>query len=85
MNAALATVIVGVLSFLGTAIGSYSGIKLMTYRIEQLEKKVEKHNSVIERTFKLEEKTELQEEKIKVINHRLEDGEKLIEKLREKP
>lgn len=84
MNAALATVIVGVLSFLGTAIGSYSGIKLMTYRIEQLEKKVEKHNSVIERTFKLEEKTELQEEKIKVINHRLEDGEKLIEKLREK-
>lgn len=84
MNAALATVIVGVLSFLGTAIGSYGGIKLMTYRIEQLEKKVEKHNSIIERTFKLEEKTELQEEKIKVINHRLEDGEKLIEKLREK-
>jgi uncharacterized coiled-coil protein SlyX len=85
MNAALATVIVGVLSFLGTAIGSFGGIKLMTYRIEQLEKKVEKHNSIIERTFKLEEKTELQEEKIKVINHRLEDGEKLIEKLREKP
>ena len=84
MNAALATVIVGVLSFLGTAIGSFGGIKLMTYRIEQLEKKVEKHNSIIERTFKLEEKTELQEEKIKVINHRLEDGEKLIEKLREK-
>lgn len=84
MNAALATVIVGVLSLLGTLAGSLGGIKLISYRIEQLEKKVEKHNSIIERTFKLEEKTELQEEKIKVINHRLEDGEKLIEKLREK-
>lgn len=84
MNAALATVIVGVLSLLGTLAGSFGGIKLISYRIEQLEKKVEKHNSLIERTFKLEEKTELQEEKIKVINHRLEDGEKLIEKLREK-
>lgn len=84
MNAALATVIVGVLSLLGTLAGSLGGMKLISYRIEQLEKKVEKHNSIIERTFKLEEKTELQEEKIKVINHRLEDGEKLIEKLREK-
>lgn len=84
MNAALATVIVGVLSFLGTAIGSYGGIKLMTYRIEQLEKKVEKHNSVIERTFKLEEKTEVQSEQIKVANHRIEDLEKETDNLREK-
>ena len=84
MNAALATVIVGILSFLGTAIGSYGGIKLMTYRIEQLEKKVEKHNSVIERTFKLEEKTEVQSEQIKVANHRIEDLEKETDNLREK-
>lgn len=84
MNAALATVIVGVLSFLGTAIGSFGGIKLMTYRIEQLEKKVEKHNSIIERTFKLEEKTEVQSEQIKVANHRIEDLEKETDNLREK-
>lgn len=49
------------LSFLsigGTLIGTFSGIvisnKLTMYRIEQLEKKVEKHNNVIERTYKLE-------------------------------
>jgi hypothetical protein len=84
MNAALATVIVGVLSFLGTAIGSFGGIKLMTYRIEQLEKKVEKHNSVIERTYKLEEAQKVQEEQIKVANHRIDDLERETDNLREK-
>ena len=39
------TIIVAVLSFLGTLVGSFSGMKLMSYRIEQLEKKVEKHNN----------------------------------------
>lgn len=52
------TILVAILSLLGTLIGTFGGIvtgsKLMTYRIEQLEKKVEKHNGVIERTFKLE-------------------------------
>ena len=42
----------------GTLIGTFAGIvisnKLTMYRIEQLEKKVEKHNNVIERTYKLE-------------------------------
>lgn len=46
------------ITFLGTAIGTFGGIlassKLTTYRIEQLEKKVDKHNSIIERTYKLE-------------------------------
>ena len=52
------TMIVAVLSLLGTLVGSLAGIltanKLSNYRIEQLEKKVEKHNQVMERTFKLE-------------------------------
>ena len=47
-------ILIAVLSFLGTCLGSWGGLKLMSYRIEQLEKKVEKHNSVIERVFKLE-------------------------------
>ena len=49
-------IIVGFLSLLGTAAGTFGGMKLMTYRIEQLEKRVDKHNSVIERTYILEEK-----------------------------
>lgn len=77
MSTALATVIVGALSLLGTIIGSYGGMKLMSYRIEQLEIKVNKHNSVVERTFILEEQ-------MKMANHRIEDTENLIEKLREK-
>ena len=38
-------ILIAVLSFLGTCLGSWGGLKLMTYRIEQLEKKVEKHNN----------------------------------------
>jgi len=53
-------VIVGLLSLGGTLIGTFGGIitsnRLTAWRIEQLEKKVDKHNSLIERTFKLEGK-----------------------------
>lgn len=74
-------IIVGVLSLIGTLIGSYSGIRLITYRIEQLEKKVEKHNNIIERTFKLEEATAIQAEQIRVANHRIDDLEEVAKKL----
>lgn len=51
-------IIVGILSLVGTLCGTFAGIitstKLTAYRIEQLEKKVEEHNSVIERTAILE-------------------------------
>ena len=73
------TIIVAILSLAGTLGGSFLGIlaanKLMEYRITQLEKKVEKHNNIIERTYKLEEEETLLEEKIRVINHRIEDLE----------
>lgn len=60
-------VIVAILSLLGTLVGSLAGIltanRLTNYRIAQLEKKVEKHNSVIERVYKLEkEEAVIQEE-----------------------
>jgi hypothetical protein len=46
-------VIVAIVTFLGTCVGTLGGIlvtnKIITYRIEQLEKKVDKHNNVIER------------------------------------
>ena len=49
---------------------------LIEYRLMELEKKQDKHNDVIERTYKLEEVTALHEEKIKVANHRIEDLER---------
>ena len=74
------TVIVAVLSLLGTLAGAYFANRkssaLLEYRLQQLEEKVDKHNNLIERTFKLEETAALHEEKIKVVNHRLEDLEK---------
>ncbi len=51
-------------------------IALIDYRLTELTDKVNKHNNVIERTYKLEELTALQEEKIKVANHRIEDLER---------
>lgn len=51
-------IIVGILSLIGTAIGSLAGVitanKLVIYRLEQLEKKVEKHNGLVEKTYQLE-------------------------------
>jgi len=49
---------------------------LTIYRIDQLEKKVQQHNNLIERTYRLEETVNLYGEKIKVVNHRLQDLEK---------
>ena len=49
---------------------------LLEYKMDELSKRVDKHNNVIERTYKLEELTALQEEKIKVANHRIDDLEK---------
>lgn len=61
-------IIVAILSLVGTLIGTFGGIitanKLTTYRIEQLEKKVEKHNNVIERVFELEKHEAVIDEEI---------------------
>lgn len=63
------------LQFLGMIIGSVTGIlvsnRLTAYRIEQLEKKVDKHNSVVERTYRLEERQN-------ALYERVEDIEKDI-------
>lgn len=72
-------IIVGILSLIGTLAGTYFANRkssaLIAYRLELLEKKVDKHNAVVERTFKLEEQAAVIEEKIKVANHRIEDLE----------
>lgn len=68
-------VIVGILSLVGTLGGSLGGIlvssKLTIYRIEQLEKKVDKHNHFAERMPVIEEQ-------IKVGNHRIDDLERMM-------
>ena len=51
-------------------------IALINYKIDELTTKVEKHNHLVERTYKLEETTKINEEKIRVANHRIEDLER---------
>ena len=76
-------IIVALIAYGGGLLGSLVGViassKLTTYRIQQLENKVEKHNTVIERTYKLEETEAVMQEQIRVANHRIADLEKQME------
>lgn len=76
-----AEVITAALSLVGTLVGTLGGIALSSnltnYRIGQLEKKVEKHNNLITRTYKLEQEFAVMDEKVKVANHRIDDLEDL--------
>lgn len=67
---------VALLALLGTVIGTLGGIlassKLISYRLEQLEKKVDEHNQYARRM-------PVVEEKLKVVDHRIEDLERRVE------
>lgn len=70
-------IVISVISFMGTLAGALIGVltanKLTNYRIEQLEKRVEKHNNVIERMA-------LAEASIKSAHHRLDEMREELEK-----
>ncbi len=81
-------VIVALIGLLGSGAGAFGGIlvssKLTQYRLEQLEKKVQAHNNLIERMYKvegrldtmeqaLEDHNELSTEKIDATNQRIDD------------
>lgn len=53
----------------------YDSQKLIEYKIDKLSERVDKHNSVIARTYKLEQDYAVVAEQIKVANHRLTDLE----------
>lgn len=80
MGLSLDAIIVAILSMIGTVSGSYISNRksqaLIAYRLEQLEEKVNKHNNLVERTYKLEEQAAVVDEKIKVANNRIADLEK---------
>lgn len=60
------SIIIAAISFLGTVIGSYGGFRLTAYRVEELEKKVDKHNNFAERV-------PLLEKDVKNIYHELDE------------
>ena len=83
------TIIVAAISLFGTIFGTFGGImtssRLTGYRIEQLEKKMdrtlENHNDLVERVFKLEDSANIFAEKMTVANHRIDDLERITSKV----
>lgn len=73
-------IIIALIGLLSSVLVQFGGIlinsKLTNYRIEQLEKEVQKHNNLVERVYKLEQDTAVQGEKIAVANHRIDDLER---------
>lgn len=65
--------IITALSLIGTLTGSFGGIlvssKLTNYRIEQLEKKVDRHNSFAERLPVVEEKLKEHDRRLEAVEH----------------
>lgn len=72
-------IIVALLSFAGTLVGALAGVmatsRLSNYRIEQLEKKVDKHNNLIERVYLIEQREAVLDNRMKTADHRITDLE----------
>ena len=75
MTDIIVAVITGIATVIAVIVTNKKSNALIAYRLEQLEKKVDKHNTVIERTYELEKRAEVFDEQIKVANHRIEDLE----------
>ena len=75
-------IIIAILSLVGTAFGSIAGImtsnRLTTYRISELEKKVDKHNNLVERVALLEQADKMQWEDIEQLKDEIESMRKEV-------
>ena len=79
----LGTVIVGVLAFAGTYVSNHKSNAIWQYRVQQLEEKQDKHNKVIERTYKLEKDVASQERDMKTAFNQISDIKTSVSKMRE--
>lgn len=69
-------IIVSLLTLAGTILTVISGSKLTAYRLQKLEEKVQAHNNLIERMYAIEKRVDVDENRIKVSEHRIDDLEK---------
>ena len=80
MGTILAAVISGAVTLIVCMVNNHAQAKktraLLDYRLSELEKKVDKHNQVLERTYRLETEMEVAREQIRVANHRIQDLER---------
>ena len=75
MTEIIVAVVTGIATVTAVVITNRKSNALIAYRLEQLEEKVDKHNTVIERTYELEKGYAVLEDKIKSAQHRLDDLE----------
>ena len=82
------TVIVAIISFVGTIAGSLMGViatsKLLNYRVDKLEEKVEDIEQIRERINKCEETNQVQNTKLQYISNQLDENKEKIDKLLER-
>lgn len=81
MESVIVALITGGCALAGTVISNLVTHSKTLYRIEQLEKKQDKHNNIIERTYAIEKSIELLDERQKVANHRISDCEDKLDAL----
>ena len=69
-------IIVSLITLVGTVLTVISGSRLTAYRIQKLEEKVQAHNNLIDRMYKVEQRIEVDENRLKVSEHRIDDLER---------
>ena len=74
-DAIIVALITGAFSFLGVYFSNRKSAALVEYRLKQLEDKVQAHNNLVERMYEAEDRLNIQDEKLKVANHRIDDLE----------
>ena len=74
-----ANIVVSLITLVGTVLTVISGSRLTAYRIQKLEEKVQAHNNLIDRMYKIEQRVEVDENRLKVSEHRIEDLERSAE------
>lgn len=76
------TVLAALIGAVGSVIGAFFGVlasaKLTNYKIEVLTRKVQEHNNLVTRTYELEAKAKVLDQRVKVQEHRMEDIEKEV-------
>lgn len=71
----IVALVTGFFTLAGVILTVVFGNKVIVYRIEQLEKKQDKHNTLIDRMYNAEEDIKVLQERQKVCNHRIDDLE----------
>ena len=74
-DAIIVAIVSGVFSLAGYLFGYYKSQSKTLYRIDQLEKKQDKHNTLIERMYNVEDRIHVLENKLAVADHRIKDLE----------